>query len=361
MRIKHLITLLVLAVATFGYGQIAVPFDQKELSYMGRVAMVEHQYAKIFWPGTSVSLRFKGTEVKATFKNGEEVAYFYAIVDGDDQNPVKIKPDTKETTLTLATGLKNADHTVTLFKLSNNTSYTQFYGFELANGSKVLAARPLPKRKIEFYGDSITAGHGVDVLPGNPDSGSPEYFNNYWAYAARTTRHFDAQYSCIARSGIGIMVSWFPLIMPEMYDRTDPEDPNSKWDFSKYTPDVVVINLLQNDSWLVNMPEHPQFKARFGSASPDESTIIQSFQNFVKEIRGKYPMASIVCVLGSMDATKAGSKWPGYVEQAVKELNDSKIYTKFFLYKDTPGHPKSAEQKVMADELIDFISKNIKC
>ena len=71
-------------------------------------------------------------------------------------------------------------------------------------------------------------------------------------------------------------------------------------------------------------------------------------------------MASIVCVLGSMDATKAGSKWPGYVEQAVKELNDSKIYTKFFLYKDTPGHPKSAEQKVMADELIDFISKNIK-
>ena len=48
MRIKHLITLLVLAVATFGYGQIAVPFDQKELSYMGRVAMVEHQYAKIF-------------------------------------------------------------------------------------------------------------------------------------------------------------------------------------------------------------------------------------------------------------------------------------------------------------------------
>ena len=360
MRKYHLITLLFLAVATFGHGQISVPFDQKEVSYMGRVEMVDHQYAKIFWPGTSVTLRFKGTEVKATLKNGEEATYFYAIVDGDDQNPIKIKSTTNESSVTLAAGLKNANHTVKLFKLSDNTSYTQFHGFELAKGSKVLAAQPLPKRKIEFYGDSITAGHGVDVLPGHPDSGSPEYFNNYWTYAARTARHFDAQYTCIAKSGIGIMVSWFPIIMPEMYDRTNPDDPSSKWDFSKYTPDVVVINLLQNDSWLVKMPEHPQFKARFRDVPPDESSIIQSFQNFVKNIREKYPKASIVCVLGSMDATKLGSKWPGYVEQAVKGLNDSKIYTMFFCYKDTPGHPNTSEQKVMADELIDFINKNIK-
>jgi hypothetical protein len=32
----------------------------------------------------------------------------------------------------------------------------------------------------------------------------------------------------------------------------DPVDSTSKWDFSGYTPDVVVINLFQNDSWLVN-------------------------------------------------------------------------------------------------------------
>lgn len=322
--------------------------------------MVEHHYAKIFWPGTSVTLRFKGTGVKATFKNGAEPTCFYAIVDGDDQHAIKITPAANESTVTLAAGLKNATHTVEIFKLSNNSSYTEFYGFELANGSEVLAARPLPKRKIEFYGDSITAGHGVDVLPSQPDSGNPEFYNNYLTYAARTARHFDAQYSCIAKGGIGVMVSWFPITMPEMYDRTDPEDPNSKWDFSKYTPDAVVINLLQNDSWLVEKPDHPQFKARFGGTPPDESKIIQSYQSFIKSLRGKYPQASIICVLGSMDATRAGSKWPGYVKQAVKGLNDSKIYTDFFRYKNSPGHPKAAEQKVMADELIDFIDKNIK-
>jgi hypothetical protein len=55
-----------------------------------------------------------------------------------------------------------------------------------------------------------------------------------------------------------------------------------------------------------------------------------------------------------------GSPWPGYIEKAVKLLEDKNIYTHFFPYKNTDGHPKSAEQKVMADDLIQFIDKNIK-
>jgi len=47
-------------------------------------------------------------------------------------------------------------------------------------------------------------------------------------------------------------------IMPEMYDGLNPADGNSKWNFNEYTPDVVVVNLFQNDSWLVNrMPARP--------------------------------------------------------------------------------------------------------
>ena len=67
------------------------------------------------------------------------------------------------------------------------------------------------------------------------DSPNGYYENNYDAYAAITARHFNAQYHCTSKSGIGIMVSWFPLIMPEMYNRLDPTDSTSKWDFSKYT------------------------------------------------------------------------------------------------------------------------------
>jgi len=360
MRKNQLISLFLFLSIPFSYGGIFVPFQQKEVSYMGRVEKVSGQFAKIYWPGTSVTLNFTGTEVKAILKNGREAAYFYAIVDGNEDAALKIKADTLRSTIVLATGLKNTPHTVQLFKLSNNTSYTYFYGFELGDGSSLLPAKAPQKRKIEFYGNSITAGHGVDVLPGHEDSGSPEYFNNYRTYAALTARHFNAQYSCISRSGIGVMVSWFPIIMPEMYDRLNPEDATSKWDFKAYTPDVVVINLFQNDMWLTASPNHPEFKARFGTTPPDTATIIRSYRDFVKSIRTKYPQASIICVLGSMNATQQGSPWPGYIETAVKGLSDPKILTHFFPYKDTPGHPKVAEQKIMGDDLIDFIAKNIK-
>ena len=165
--------------------------------------------------------------------------------------------------------------------------------------------------------------------------------------------------TCTSKSGIGIMVSWFPLIMPEMYDRLDPTDSTSKWDFTKFTPDIVVINLFQNDSWIVNLPNNEQFKYRFGTKAPDEDFIVKSYKDFVASIRNKYPEAKIICTLGNMDATKEGSPWPGYVQEAVNQLKDSKIYTLFFKYKNTGGHPKVNEQKAMAESLIKFIEDNI--
>ncbi|MEO6133872.1 MAG: hypothetical protein ABIP35_01890, partial [Ginsengibacter sp.] len=186
------------------------------------------------------------------------------------------------------------------------------------------------------------------------------YENNYETYAALTARHFNAQYHCTAKSGIGIMVSWFPMIMPEMYDRLDATDSTSKWDFSKYTPDVVVINLLQNDSWIVTMSDQPEFKHRFGTAAPTESEVIDAYKKFVQTIRDTYPKSQIICMLGNMDITKKGSPWPGYVDDAVKQLHDKKIFTFFSPYKDTYGHPKVREQKAMADGLIKFIDENIK-
>ena len=359
--VKNLLITLLLSVLVLTSGaQTFVPFNHKSISYMGRIEPIENQCVKIYWPGTSATLNFEGTDVKATLKNSNGTTFFYVIVDGDASKAKKIKPDTIKTTYILASGLPNGNHKVELYKLTDNTTVTSFFGFELNDGARALKSDPAQKKKIEFYGNSITAGHGVEVPQGQNDSGDPEFFNNYLTYASLTARHYNAQYSNISRSGIGVMLSWFAIIMPEMYDRLNPGDPNSKWDFSKYAPDLVVINLLQNDSWLINNPQHEQFKARFGTKRPDEMQIIKDYRELVIKIRGKYPNASIICALGSMDATQKGSPWPGYIEAAVKEMHDQKIYTHFFAYKNTPGHPKIGEQKAMAEDLIGFIDKNIK-
>jgi len=356
---KKLFTIAILC-ALFGVSNAQnkiVTFKSPDIYYEGRILYRPHA-AELSWPGTTVSILFEGKGISAILKDLDTADYYNVIV--DDMFIKKIHTDTLKQSYNLTSGLPDGKHKLQLFKLTEwDKGKTLFYGFETSGNTKLLPAPAPKKRKIEFYGNSITCGYAMEDNSGN-DSWFGYFENGYLSYAAITARHFDAQYFCISKSGIGIMVSWFPLIMPEMYDRSDPTDSVLKWDFSRYTPDVVVIDLFQNDSWLVKMHDHEQFKNRFGTNEPNESFIITAYKNFVTSIRNKYPSANIICALGNMDATREGSPWPGYIQKAVEQLYDPKIYTHFFSYKNTDGHPKVAEQKAMANSLIEFIDKNIK-
>ncbi len=313
--------------------------------------------AELQWPGVSVTINFTGTGMLGRFRDSDTSNYYNVIVDHKYIHNLHL--DTAKRTYTLAAGLPAGKHSLQLFKRTEwDKGNSWFYGFEYPAGTQLLPPAPPPARKIEFYGNSITCGYAIEDSV--HDSPTGYYENNYDAYAAITARHFNAQYHCIAKSGIGITISWFPLLMPEMYDRLDPTDPDSKWDFNRYTPDLVVINLLQNDSWLVNNPGHPEFKHRFGTTPPGEDAIIQAYKNFVQSVRSKYPKAAIICMLGNMDISRKGSPWPGYVQKAVDYLHDNKVYTYVAPFKDTGGHPKTAEQQVLADGLIRFIEAHIK-
>ncbi|WP_316788287.1 GDSL-type esterase/lipase family protein [Pedobacter frigoris] len=339
--------------------QVSFQASDKHISYMGRVLKTKDSTV-LYWPGTSASINYVGSSIKVTMKSLREKGYFYAIVDGDISKAIKFGSDSLKRTFTFAKDVTPGPHTLQLYKTSNSTSANVIYSFEIESNGKLTKPAALPKRKIEFYGNSITAGHSVDPVDAGRPAGSPEFFNNYYSYAALTSRHFNAQQSIVARSGIGIMLSWFPEIMPEIYNRIDPMDPKSTWNFNSFKPDIVVVNLFQNDYWLVNSPTHAQFKARFGTAKPTEDFIINSYYNFIKNIRRVYPKARIICALGNMNATEDGSKWPGYIQQAVAKTKDANIYTLFFPYKKTDGHPNRAEQQIMADQLIKFIETNIR-
>jgi len=335
-------------------GAVVRPNDSN-LQTDGRINMLNPDVAEIYWPGSSLKLKFRGTSVKATLKDERGHNFFNIII--DDSVVLALKVDTVKTTYTLASGLSEGIHTVELAKRADwFRGKTAFYDFRLSPGSKTFDI-PGKKRMIEFYGNSITVGAAVEDNAG--DDGDSSFTNNYHSYASITARHFNAAYSCIASSGIGIMISWGSLVMPDIYDRLNPDDSTSKWDFSRSQPGIVVINLFQNDCALTELPDHPQFKRRFGNKAPTEDFIINAYSNFIRRIRGHYPAAYIVCVLGTMDAVKPGSPWPGYIEKSVTSLHDPKIMTHFFAYKNSPGHPKVQEQQKMADELIRFIESHI--
>lgn len=336
---------------------IVVNYSHPQITYSGRIDSSEIKGVELYWSGTSIKINFEGESIYALLNDERGDNYYNVIVDND--RPFILQPDSIRQSYQLASNLSKGKHTLEIFKRTEwDRGKTEFYGFEIKGNSKVLPKAASSKRKIEFYGNSITAGYAVEDTSG-ADSPDSTYTNNYLSYAAITARYFESEYRCICKSGIGIMISWFPLTMPEMYKRLNPEDSTSLWNFSLYTPEVVVINLLQNDSWLVNMPDNNEFKTKFGTEAPNDDFIVKSYRQFVSSIRYEYPEAKIICALGTMDATKEGSIWPDYIRKAVKELNDSNTYIHIMPYKNTPGHPSIKEQQAMANSLIQFIEDHI--
>lgn len=251
--------------------------DNNKIEYNGRIGRKNPGVAEIYWPGSSVKTRFTGTSLQATLKDQRGHNYFNVIIDGDSVNLLRI--DSVKKTYTLASGLPEGEHIVELYRRTDfNDGITWFFGFQYAPGAKLLALQP-KKRRIEFYGNSITVGSAIEDREGS--SGKGNFTNNYMSYGALTARHFDAAYSCIARSGIGLMVSWSSPIMPEIYYRLNPFDEESVWDFSKSIPGIVVVNLMQNDCALVSMPEYDQFRIRFGTTPPTEDFIIKDRKSVV--------------------------------------------------------------------------------
>ncbi len=333
-----------------------IPFNSTSIMYEGRIDTASSERAELYWSGTTITLNFEGTGISAKMKEERGDNYYNVIVDGELSG--MIRPDTVAALYELASGLAEGKHTIQLFKRTEyDRGYSWFYGFDLDPGGTPLTPSPKKTRKIEYFGDSITAGYSTNDY--NGDRSDSIYTNYYESYANLISDHFDAEQHCTCKSGIGITISWFPTIMPDIWDNTDPLDSTSTWDFDQYQPDLVIVNLFQNDSWLVNLPDHPSFKHFFGTTKPAKDEIISAYSDFLKNVRSVYPDATIISTLGNMDITREGSEWPGYVIAAVESLNDDNIYYKFTPFKDTPGHPKVEEQVEIAENLIPFIEEKM--
>ena len=345
-----------LFIACTNNKEVVIPFSNPAIDYWGRIDTSQIDRADLSWAGSSIKINFEGESIYATIKNNTEDNYLSIILDNDSIRI--IKPDTIQKQYVLAANLSKGKHSIEIFKRTNR-GITSFYGFDIKNKAKLLTKEIPKKRKIEFYGNSITAGYAIEDTSGK-DNPRGTNTNNYATYAAITARHFDANYRAISKSGIGVTISWFPLIMPEMYNRLIADNPTRKWDFSLYQRDIVVVNLFQNDSWLVNYPDRKEFKKYFGDKKPNDAYLINAYQDFILSLRKHYPKAKIICTLGAMDAAKKGSKWIDYIDKAVTNLNDTAVFAHFMPYIKTTGHPLAQENKVMANSLIQFIEDTIK-
>lgn len=217
--------------------------------------------------------------------------------------------------------------------------------------------------KIEIIGDSITCGYGVD------DGNKEHHFTTLTedvtkSYAYLTAEALEADYSIFSISGYGIISGYTDTgvknttgIITGYYEKVGfsndkynaVKDIDSiPWDFHKFQPELVVINLGTNDDSYCQDDKERQ------------AEFIKRYEEFLKTVRKNNPQAKILCTLGIM-----GDRLFPSVETAVKNFRKStgekEIYTMAFEpQKEEDGygadwHPSPYTQSKAANRLVSEI------
>lgn len=316
--------------------------------------------------GGYMTVHFQGTTISVSFvdqSNGR--ASYDAWLDGE---PVaKVVPVTAMRKYPVASGLTAGEHTLVFSKRTEaSIGSVTLLSVEIAG---TLLTAPKPAHRIEFIGDSITAGAGVDAANGTDACSDANWglSNNAAAsYGAVAARALDADYHLTAVSGIGLVRNYSAMYdarpMPEVYDLLNLESMTSaQWDHDRFVPDVVVVALGTNDfSPGDNPPEDPR-------PQMEVEPYTQEYIEFVDRLRGVYPEADIFGISSPM----LGDGWPDStytsktnllttLENVAEHYRDSDPKVHTFVVESLAGagcgtHPDVAQHQRLGEALATEI------
>lgn len=334
--------------------QLIIP-NHPHLHYSGRLDWQDPQAPSFGFPGTAVRFRFKGTNLKIELSEDNWNSGNYLDVYLDDQpTPKTIKLERnvlgKPIIYNLAQGLADRVHQVTIIK-RNDYITGEFKFHSLITDGELLPPTPKSTRTIEVYGDSISAGSIVE----HPQAGVPDPEDNhdvlsnaYWSYASILARDYNAELSLVAQSGASLVDGygyWHRGTgMEAFYDKVKPLSNAPSWNFSHYTPDLVIIALGQNDSATIEIGKD--------MSAADWK---QHYKQLIANLRDKYPHAYFIGMFPNM---YHDPQWDGYLTEAIaeyrSEYQDHRVFS-LIQPQVTPGHPRISEQQQMANALRKFI------
>jgi lysophospholipase L1-like esterase len=286
--------------------------------------------------------------------------YNYVAVELDSSYAGRLKIDghtTKPYTIrAVATG---PFHLLRLYKATESHN-----GQVALTGIQATGLRPAVhpvRKKIEFIGNSITCGMGNDTR--DVPCGTGKWYdqhNAYWAYGPRVARATGADFMLSSVSGIGIYRNWNSdgPVMPQVYESAYLEaDSAQRWDFSRYTPDVVSICLGTND---FSDGDGQKRRLPFDSAA-----FIQHYVDFVNTIYKHYPAAQVALLTSPMlSGNKASMLFACLqsVQAKSRQMHPGKPVIELFQFrpmvpKGCGYHPDISDHAILADELIPFFKK----
>ena len=244
----------------------------------------------------NVTLKGDMTALTGTSDQQARAAIYY-----NDNRAFDVMMDARKKEYTVFDGHDEKDCTIKVIKLSESAN--SVFAIESIETDGIIEPSPDKQMKLEFIGDSITCGYGVD------DEDSSHHFSTKTedctkTYAYKTAQMLSADVSFCSFSGYGISSGYSDgktqqktQLVPLYYDKVgnsyssfdDGVKPqNIDWDHSRYESDVIVINLGTNDnSWTKGKEDRI-------------AEFTENYVGFIKHIREVHPDAYIICSLGIM-------------------------------------------------------------
>lgn len=236
---------------------------------------------------------------------------------------------------------------------------------------------PPRPRKIEFVGDSVTAGEGL-CGPATLLSGGPIVYSSQGNYALEAGKALDADVNLVALSGWGAAVSWdnnpdnvTPRVYREVCSVLPCPDGQAKWDFDAWRPDAVVIHLGNNDFFALKEAPHTDpvtgkvTRFRCGPDGLPDRRSAEAFKGavyrFLATVRECNPAAHVVWAYGML-----GGLWRPYIEDTVAAYSlDTGDRNVSFLplppakaeYAGSNGHPGALDHKAAAKVVAEHLGK----
>ena len=337
------------------------------------------------YPNTGVEFEFTGTTLGVVVTAQPRWLKSYCVIDGGEA--IEFKPVAGEYVI-LATGLANTKHTAKIMSTHEVFDNAVTYAGVITDAGTTItktADRPL---KIQFIGDSITAGDQIS--------------NGSLLYSYKTAEILNADMQSVASAGAHmydllrddtsetnprtrIRYSQFKenvYYAPYFYGSIQPtygvkvkftvnEDytfsydqggsynnykPTNDYDYNSFVPDIIVINLGTND---INQMTQPGANNYF---EENKKGFVQTYVNFLTMLGQHYPNAKIICSYGLMNDN---ATMLSLIKEATDKYNALPEHNEAVMFQYSVAidrgadgaHPGVNSHVKAAEELSTFIKK----
>ncbi len=291
--------------------------DCSQIQYFGRWEKNEDVY-RCAQGATYIRANFTGTSLYADLEDAN--AWWRVSIDGGEFR--RFRPQGRHTLL--AENLPQGEHKVLLVRSTEGRAgISEFRGFGIDDDAQILAPDPVKKRRLEFIGDSITAGFKNDG-PGGGDYQDIE--DNDMAFGPQLARMLEADYSVLAKSGEGVVHNWgedWPGTQVHTADRygwilySDKKSPDNKvWNPQDFPVDGIIIALGTND-----------FNRSDQKRKPTHEEFVAGYEHLLQTVRQMNPGIPIICIEPVPSAIPAyAGEWIKEAIAAQREQGDNNLH-----------------------------------